>query len=56
MNSKEIISQPFTLPNGSVVKNRLLKSAMSEALGEANGAPKSELTTLYHTWAARALH
>jgi len=51
MNSKEIISQPFTLPNGSVVKNRLLKSAMSEALGEANGAPKSELTTLYHTWA-----
>jgi 2,4-dienoyl-CoA reductase-like NADH-dependent reductase (Old Yellow Enzyme family) len=46
-----IINQNFTLPNGVVVKNRLLKSAMSEDLGEKGGAPKKDLSTLYATWA-----
>lgn len=32
MSSQTIIAQPYTLKNGTVIKNRLLKSAMSEAL------------------------
>jgi len=51
MKNESIIGQSFTLPNGSVVKNRLLKSAMSEALGTAEGCPKNALVTLYQTWA-----
>ena len=51
MSSKTIIAQPYTLKNGTVVKNRLLKSAMSEALGESDGAPKPDLATLYGAWA-----
>ena len=42
MQAKEIIAQPFTLPNGVVIKNRILKSAMSEALGNRDGEPKPE--------------
>jgi len=33
MTPQAVLAQPFTLPNGSVVRNRLFKSAMSEALG-----------------------
>jgi 2,4-dienoyl-CoA reductase-like NADH-dependent reductase (Old Yellow Enzyme family) len=51
MSSQTIIAQSYTLKNGTVVKNRLLKSAMSEALGESDGAPKPDLTTLYGVWA-----
>lgn len=51
MLSQEIIAQSYVLPSGITVKNRLLKSAMSEALGEADGAPKPDLTTLYGVWA-----
>ena len=51
MVKKEILNKPFTLPNGTVVKNRLFKSAMSEALADKNGVPKPALNTLYKTWA-----
>ncbi|HRH57629.1 MAG TPA: hypothetical protein PLS10_08260, partial [Chitinophagales bacterium] len=51
MTSQIIIAQSYTLKNGTIVKNRLLKSAMSEALGEPNGAPKPDLATLYGAWA-----
>ena len=51
MIKKDILNQPFTLPNGTVVKNRLFKSAMSEALADKNAAPKPALNTLYKTWA-----
>lgn len=51
MSSQNTIAQSYTLKNGTIIKNRLLKSAMSEALGESNGAPKSDLATLYGTWA-----
>ena len=33
LSSAQVLAQPFTLPNGTVLKNRLAKSAMSEALG-----------------------
>jgi len=46
-----LINQPFTLKNGSEIKNRLFKSAMSEALADKNAAPRPELIQLYKTWA-----
>lgn len=45
-------AQPFTLPNGRVVKNRLAKSAMSEALGTIDNHVTDALVTLYGRWAA----
>lgn len=51
MTPHATLAQPLTLPNGVVVKNRLLKSAMSEALGARDGAPTPELTHLYQAWA-----
>jgi len=46
-----ILGEPFTLPNGDVVPNRLLKSAMSEALGTADNRVTSDLVRLFQTWA-----
>lgn len=44
-------AQPFTLPNGRVVKNRLAKSAMSEALGTTDNHVTDALVSLYGRWA-----
>ena len=46
-----LFAQPFTLPNGSVVKNRLAKSAMSEALGTTDNHVTAALPRLYGRWA-----
>lgn len=51
MTPEAVLSQPFTLRNGTVIKNRLLKSAMSEALGTRERAPTPELARLYGAWA-----
>lgn len=51
MTPQEVLARPFTLPNGAVIKNRLLKSAMSEALGNRERAATPELERLYGTWA-----
>lgn len=45
------LAAPFTLPSGQIVKNRLLKSAMSETLGTAGNRVSPELVQLYRTWA-----
>lgn len=45
------IDQPLTLPCGVVVKNRLGKSAMSEALGTRDNRVTGKLATLYRRWA-----
>ena len=50
MNSINL-SNPFTLTNGQVIKNRLFKSAMSEQLGDKQHNPTSGLATLYQRWA-----
>ena len=47
INSESYVQKPFTLPNGIVIKNRLLKSAMSEALGTIDNVPTMKLATLY---------
>lgn len=51
MTPHAVLAQPFTLPNGVQIKNRLLKSAMSEALGTRDGAATPELTRLYAAFA-----
>ncbi|MCP4117221.1 MAG: NADH:flavin oxidoreductase/NADH oxidase family protein [Desulfobacteraceae bacterium] len=51
MNQTDIISTPLELARGSVVKNRLFKSAMSEQLGDREHNPEKELVKLYETWA-----
>ncbi|MEG8275817.1 NADH:flavin oxidoreductase/NADH oxidase family protein [Streptomyces sp. AHA2] len=44
------LDSPLTLPNGQVLANRLMKSALSEALGNRNNAPDERLCRLYSTW------
>jgi len=41
----------FTLPNGQVLKNRLVKAAMEENLATFEHLPGSELQQLYKAWA-----
>ena len=45
------ITSSFTLPNGSVLKNRIAKSAMSENFGTRNHAPSKDLINAYKVWA-----
>jgi len=51
MEPAQIIAQPLTLPNGATIKNRLVKSAMSEALGTTDNRMTERLPRLYHRWA-----
>ncbi|MEO1652324.1 MAG: NADH:flavin oxidoreductase/NADH oxidase family protein [Bacteroidota bacterium] len=44
------LSQTFILPNGSKIKNRLAKSALSEGIAEPNGRPSEALFNLYEQW------
>lgn len=55
MNTNSDISDSLTLPCGITVRNRLMKSAMSEQLGDKHHNPKSGLETLYRTWAQGGL-
>lgn len=45
------LSQPLTMANGRVLKNRIAKSAMSEALGTTDNRMTPELIRLYEQWA-----
>lgn len=51
MTPQATIAQPYTFANGAVVRNRLFKSAMSEALGDRQGHATPELVRLYGAWA-----
>lgn len=46
------LDQPLVLPCGQTLPNRIVKSAMSEALADSNHAPDHRLERLYDTWAA----
>ncbi|MGB5886473.1 MAG: NADH:flavin oxidoreductase/NADH oxidase family protein [Acinetobacter venetianus] len=50
-NDSLLLAQPFTLKSGMIIKNRLIKAALSEALGNAEGGPSPALIKLYRTWA-----
>ena len=47
----EILGRPLELPNGGVLKNRLIKAAMSDSLGDGRGNPTAAQMRLYERWA-----
>ena len=49
------LNNPFTLPSGMVLPNRLAKSAMSEALATYDNHPTPLLVELYRRWAASGI-
>lgn len=51
VSASSILAQPLTLANGTLIKNRFAKSAMSEALGTADNRVTRRLPALYHAWA-----
>src|SRR6478609_467529 len=44
------LHDPLPLPCGQVLPNRIMKAALSEALGNARNAPDGRLERLYTTW------
>lgn len=44
------LSQPFTLPCGVVLPNRIIKAAMTEQMSTRDNAPTEQLTRLYEEW------
>ncbi len=46
-----LLNTQFQLKNGITINNRLIKSALSEALGDKQGKPTKELIQLYSVWA-----
>ncbi|MBO6918884.1 MAG: NADH:flavin oxidoreductase/NADH oxidase family protein [Rhizobiaceae bacterium] len=49
--SVDPLFSPFTLPCGVVLKSRLIKSAMSDSLGDGTGHPTQTQERLYERWA-----
>ncbi|MFI4980516.1 MAG: NADH oxidase, partial [Nevskiales bacterium] len=50
-----LLAQPLRLPNGSVLRNRIAKSAMSEALASYDNHVTPPLPRLYGRWAASGI-
>jgi 2,4-dienoyl-CoA reductase-like NADH-dependent reductase (Old Yellow Enzyme family) len=50
-----LLAQSLHLPNGTVLRNRLAKAAMSETLGTYDNRPTAELVRLHERWAASGL-
>ncbi|MCB0632111.1 MAG: NADH:flavin oxidoreductase/NADH oxidase family protein [Saprospiraceae bacterium] len=50
MTDIQILQQPFVLPCGQRLENRLCKAAMGENLATPEGAPSPGLFTLYDRW------
>lgn len=51
VDRRTALEQPFVLPNGFVVPNRLAKAALSEGLGRRDFTPGSRIKNLYRRWA-----
>ena len=49
--TENLLFTPITLSNGTTIKNRFFKSAMSEGMGTKNFQPKKNIATLYKRWA-----
>jgi 2,4-dienoyl-CoA reductase-like NADH-dependent reductase (Old Yellow Enzyme family) len=50
MNPLDLLAQPFTLPCGVVLPNRLCKTAMTEGLGDAQLRATPEHVRLCAAW------
>lgn len=46
-----MLGRPLELPCGATLKNRLIKSAMSDSLGDGAGSPTETQIRLYERWA-----
>lgn len=51
MHPHNILFQTIELPCGTILKNRIAKSAMSDSLGDGTGHPTPEQSRLYERWA-----
>ena len=49
--TENLLFTPITLPNGTTIKNRFFKSAMSEGMRTRDFQPKKNIATLYKRWA-----
>mgnify|MGYP000046861449 FL=1 len=45
------LAMPLTLPCGATLKNRIIKSPMSDSLGDGRGNPTEAQQRLYQRWA-----
>lgn len=50
-SSTHLLKHQLVLPCGAVLKNRLVKSAMSDSLADGSGNPTKAQTRLYERWA-----
>ena len=50
-DASAVLGMPLALPCGACLKNRLIKSAMSDSLGDGRGNPKEAQIRLYERWA-----
>ncbi|MEM7490419.1 MAG: oxidoreductase [Pseudomonadota bacterium] len=53
--SPDLLYRPLPLPCGVVLSNRLAKAAMSDSLGDGQGAPTGAQMRLYERWAEGGL-
>ncbi|AJE84137.1 oxidoreductase [Streptomyces albus] len=51
----DLLREPFTLPNGFVLPNRLAKAALSEGLADRDHAPGDRIKSLYRRWAGSGM-
>ncbi|MGK0271872.1 MAG: 2,4-dienoyl-CoA reductase-like NADH-dependent reductase (Old Yellow Enzyme family) [Cocleimonas sp.] len=49
-NVSSVLFQPLELPCGTILKNRVIKSAMSDSLGDGRGNPTDLQNDLYERW------
>lgn len=49
--NRHTLFEPLVLPCGVVLKNRIIKSAMSDSLGDGRGDPTDTQIRLYERWA-----
>lgn len=52
---KQLLNQSLTLPNGTVINNRLAKAATSETLATYSNNPTPKHVQLYQRWAASGI-
>lgn len=55
MTNPPELFEPLKLPCGVVLKNRIVKSAMSDSLGDGTGHPTPQQVRLYRRWAEGGL-
>ena len=51
MHQHDVLFEALSLPCGTVLKNRIAKSTMSDSFGDGTGHPTPEQNRLYQRWA-----